>query len=118
MLKNIEDLENKHKLICNPKLYKKLLEVRKNLDNLETDKTQQRIIYLKQKYGLRTPKSLKQLPWKVNTRRNLVQIHAIKDVNRVKRILTSDILNTFREYYSTLYSTSYPNITKIKNFFN
>lgn len=69
LLQNIEQLEAVHKQTCNPKIYRKLLEERKKLEALEITKIQLQILYLKQKYWLHSPKSLKLLAWKVKPSR-------------------------------------------------
>lgn len=116
LLASSERLEAIHKQSCNPKIYRKLLEKRKKLEALETSKIQRRILYLNQKYWFRTPKSLKLLAWKVKSKQNATQIHAINNDEGVKQTLTSDILNVFVEYYTSLYSCSHPNLGNIQSF--
>lgn len=61
---------------------------------------------------------MKLLAWKVKTKQNVAQIHAIHNRNREKQILTSDILQAFVDYYTTLYSSSQPDLMAIRTFKN
>lgn len=88
---------------CNPKVHRKLIEQRKKLDALVVNKIQQWILYLQQKYWMCTPKSLKLLAWKVNTKQNTAQVLAIRGDLGGKQMSTTDILQNFQEYYTSLY---------------
>lgn len=118
LLSNIKKLENLHKATCNPEVYKNLLDERRKLDALELNRIQWNILFKNQKYWLQSPRSLKLLAWKVKTKRNSTHVHALKDAAGRQQISTSDILESFRKYYSKLYSTSSPNSTLIRDFLN
>lgn len=115
---NIEHLESIHKQTWNLKVYRKLLEERKKLEALEITKIQRRALYLNQKYWMLMPKFLKLLAWKVKTKQSAAQIYAVRNKTVMRQTLTSDILQTFSDYYTTLYSSAKPDSDVIEDFFN
>lgn len=79
ILKNIASLEKQHKLTCNKYVFKALQVERKKLEALEINKILEKILFLWQKYWLRSPKALKLLAWKVRAKRSQNTIHVIKN---------------------------------------
>lgn len=116
LLKNIEHLEAVHKQTYNSKVYRKLMELRKKLEALEITSIQRKVLSLNQKYWMRTPKSLKLVAWKVKSKQKATQVHVIRNKEGVKQTLTPDILKVFSNYYSTLYSSTNPDLQTIKAF--
>lgn len=58
ILNQIKNLEEHHKRTCSSKTYQRLLEERKKLEALETKAIQRKLLYTKQKYWLKSPKTL------------------------------------------------------------
>lgn len=116
LLHQIKMLEEQHKCTCHPKVYRRLTEERKKLEALKTTNIQRKILYIKQKYWLKNPKTLKLLAWKVKTRRSSTQIHAVNNADGTRCSLTKDIIGAFRHYYSDLYTSSNPEPTQIREF--
>lgn len=116
LLKSIASLEKQHKTSCSKSVFKTLQAERKKLEALEINKIQENILYLKQKYWLRSPKALKLLAWKVRTKRSQNIIHSIKNRSGQQLTSTPDILETFREFYASLYSSSNPRTSDILDY--
>lgn len=96
-----------HKRNCCTEVYRELQSERKKLEMLEVNVIKRNILYLRQKYWLKTPKALKLLVWKVKERQNLNQVHMIVNEAGRKATLTPDIV-TFQDFYSNLYTASSP----------
>lgn len=95
-----------------------MLDEWRKLDVLELNQIQRNILYLNQRYWLRSPRSLKLLSWRVKTKRNSTHVHAIRDAAGRKQRSISVILKSFQKYYSKLYSTCNPNLASIRDFLN
>lgn len=108
LLATIARLEREHKITCSSKIYKELQIERKKLETLEVSKIKRNVLYLRQKFWLKTPKALKLLAWKVKERQSLNQVHAILDAAGKRVTLTPDIVKTFQKFYSDLYTASSP----------
>lgn len=116
LTQNIAKLELKHKSTCSPKVYRELLEARKKLEALEVSKIKKNILFLKQKYWLKSPKQLKLLAWKVKERRGTTHVHLITDAKKQKQTLAPKIADVFKEFYAQLYSSAHPEEANIQNF--
>lgn len=116
LIQRITKLEKLHKETCSLRIYKALVEERKNLDALEIHNIENNILYLRQRYWLRSPKAAKLLAWKVKTKVLQTQVHAIKDRTGRKHTLTTDISSIFEKYYASLYSSLSPSTEDIKEF--
>lgn len=88
------------------------------LDSLEINRIQKNILFTKQKYWLRSPKSLKLLSWKVHAQKSTQAIHAVRDRKGDIRTDTKGILSAFTDFYSTLYTTNNLPIDKIHEYLN
>lgn len=116
LLADIARLERQHKTTCNTRIYKELQDARKKLEAPEVSKIKKNMLYLMQKYWLKSPKGLKLLAWKVKERKGSVQAHTITDAEKKKHTMTPKILDVFKDFYSRLYSSSHPLVSDMHEF--
>lgn len=102
LLLTIANLERQHKQTCSAKVYQALTEERRNLDLLESNQIQRNVLFLRQKYWLRTPKALKLLSWKVRSKQSSHAVHVIKDQEGKRRVDITEILTVFKDFYECL----------------
>lgn len=114
---NIARLEKQHKQTGSASIYKVLQAERKKLEALEISKVQ-KILYLRQKYYMKSPKALKLLALKVRTKQMQAMIHAIKTTTGQKVTSTPAILDTFQDFYLSFYSSSKSRPSDINDYFN
>lgn len=95
LLFSIKRLEQFHKKLCNPRIYKQFLTERKKLEALEVSLIQQNLLYLKQRYWLCRPKQLKLIAWKVKQCRTAQHIPAIRNHSETQVTRSSEILGVF-----------------------
>lgn len=69
LLSSIETLEALHKRTGRVEVYAQLLQKIQSLEILEKDAIKKNLIYLKQKNGQKSPKSLRMLSWRVRQRK-------------------------------------------------
>lgn len=116
LLHSIASLEKQHKKSCDPKVLRALTEERQKLDHLEISRIQKNILFLRQKYWLRSPKSLKLLSWKVKAKHSNQAICAIKDRSGKRLVDAAEILTVFKDFYASLYSSTSPTLPRISDY--
>lgn len=109
---DIKMLEQKHKATCSKKMYKQLLA----LEAINTNKIQKYMIYAKQQLWRKTPKTLKNLAWRVKNKRSLKLINAIRDPDGSIQINAKDILQTLKNFDSSLYTEHIEDVAPIQKY--
>lgn len=105
-----------HKRTGSGKVYKKLVGERKSLENLEISQIQQNLQYLKQKYWVKSPQSLKLLSWRVKKKKSANYINALKSTSGHMLTNSDAIVKELVKYYENLYTTTNPVKSEIDHF--
>lgn len=116
LLHLISSLESQHKQTGSKKLYQKLLLERKKLETLDTTQAQKSLLFTKQTYWFKHPRSLEVISWKLSKNLADRHIHFIKDSVGNSHYTSSDILKVFEAFYKNLYKSDSPNPVLISSY--
>lgn len=108
-IEELRDLEQKHKgnRKVDPKVNKRMNEVRKEINNLLQHEVETKARYLKQNYYESGPKAMKLLARRLRKQQAETTVNKIYDPKTNKpKYKPKEIENIFREYYKELYSES------------
>lgn len=83
------------------------------LESLETDCIQANLLYLKQRFWQRTPKTLNILAWRLHHRKTNKQIPYIACKDGTRTYQSAEILLLMAVFYKKLYSSNTPPATDI-----
>lgn len=116
LVESITQLEKQYNKTNRKKTYHKLLSERRKLEIIDSEGIQTKLLYLKQKTWMATPKALKILAFRTRAKLDSRFISRMKD-NRGEICSDSkDILKIFSDFYSSLYSSKPPDKADIDKF--
>ncbi|KAL8220877.1 UNVERIFIED_CONTAM: hypothetical protein K2H54_055866, partial [Gekko kuhli] len=105
ILDKIKQLEHCHKATGSPRVLKQLNLERKALSMLEVSRIKKQLIFTKQNYWVKSPRSLNLLAHKVKEIKLSKQITALKSRMGETVTKTSDILKVLEDYYKELHTS-------------
>ncbi|XP_015272169.1 PREDICTED: epithelial chloride channel protein-like [Gekko japonicus] len=117
-LERIARLEKEHKAKGSIKVLRQLNAERKLLDALETSQIQKNLMYLKQKFWLKSPKNVQILAWRVKSKRKSNLVGSVLDNKGAKQYAAKDIAQTFADFYAVLYKSRLPNPGEVGRYLN